>query len=314
MSHKELLARHRKVLPDWVGLYYDEPIALDRGEGRHVWDTEGNRYLDFFGGILTTMSGHAVPEVVEAVRAQADKMLHSSTLYLIEPAIELAERIAELAPVDNPKVFFTSSGSEANETALLLAACYRRSGQVLALRNSYHGRSFATVAITGNRGWSPSALTPVNVSYVHGPYRLRSPFRELSDSDYIAACVDDLRSVIDTQTSGDVACMIAEPIQGVGGFATPPDGLFGAMREVLDDYGIPFVSDEVQTGWGRTGEHYWGIDAHGFRPDAQTGCHQRCAESKVELSSGDHYESLMLRAGKCRQAPVLTNHQFCGQA
>ncbi len=270
MSHRDLLARHRKVLPDWVALYYEEPIALDRGEGRHVWDVEGNRYLDFFGGILTTLSGHAVPEVIEAVHAQVDKMLHSSTLYLIEPAIELAERIAELAPVDNPKVFFTSSGSEANETALLLAACYRRSGQVLALRNSYHGRSFATVAITGNRGWSPSALTPVNVSYVHGPYRLRSPFRELSDADYIAACVDDLRSVIDTQTSGDVACMIAEPIQGVGGFATPPDGLFGAMREVLVDYGIPFISDEVQTGWGRTGEHFWGIDAHGFRPEMIT--------------------------------------------
>jgi len=270
MTHADLLARHRKVLPDWVALYYDEPIALARGEGRYVWDAEGNRYLDFFGGILTTMSGHGVPEIVEAVQRQAQAMLHSSTLYLIEPAIELAERIAELAPVDDAKVFFTSSGSEANETALLLAAAYRRSSQVLALRNSYHGRSFATVAITGNRGWSPSALTPVNVSYVHGGYRLRSPWREHSDGDYIGECVDDLRSVIDTMTSGDVACMIAEPIQGVGGFATPPDGLFGGMQKVLQEHGILFISDEVQTGWGRTGEHFWGIDAHGVRPDMVT--------------------------------------------
>ncbi|MBA3290535.1 MAG: aspartate aminotransferase family protein [Actinobacteria bacterium] len=270
MTHADLLARHRKVLPDWVALYYDEPIALARGEGRYVWDAEGNRYLDFFGGILTTMSGHGVPEIVEAVQRQAQAMLHSSTLYLIEPAIELAERIAELAPVDDAKVFFTSSGSEANETALLLAAAYRRSSQVLALRNSYHGRSFATVAITGNRGWSPSALTPVNVSYVHGGYRLRSPWREHSDGDYIGECVDDLRSVIDTMTSGDVACMIAEPIQGVGGFATPPDGLFGGMQKVLQEHGILFISDEVQTGWGRTGEHFWGIDAHGVRPDMIT--------------------------------------------
>jgi 4-aminobutyrate aminotransferase len=270
MSHEELLARHRNVLPDWLALYYEQPISLERGEGRHVWDTEGNRYLDFFAGILTTMSGHAVPEIVDAIKNQADKMLHSSTLYLIEPAIELAERIAELAPVDDGKVFFTSSGSEANETALLLAAAYRRSNQVLALRNSYHGRSFATVAITGNRGWSPSALTPVNVSYVHGGYRLRSPWSGHSDAAYIGECVDDLRGVIDTMTSGDVACLIAEPIQGVGGFATPPDGLFGAMHKVLDEHGILLISDEVQTGWGRTGEHFWGIDAHGVRPDMIT--------------------------------------------
>ncbi len=270
MSHEELLARHRKVLPDWLALNYEQPIALERGEGRYVWDTEGNRYLDFFAGILTTMSGHAVPEIVDTIKSQADKMLHSSTLYLIEPAIELAERIAELAPVDDGKVFFTSSGSEANETALLLSAAYRRSNQVLALRNSYHGRSFATVAITGNRGWSPSALTPVNVSYVHGGYKLRSPWRDHSDEAFIGECVDDLRSVIDTMTSGDVACLIAEPIQGVGGFATPPDGLFGAMHKVLDEHGILLISDEVQTGWGRTGEHFWGIDAHGVRPDMIT--------------------------------------------
>jgi 4-aminobutyrate aminotransferase len=270
MSQEELLARHRNVLPDWLALYYDEPIALERGEGRHVWDAEGSRYLDFFGGILTTMSGHAVVEIVDAIKNQANKMLHSSTLYLIEPAIELAERIAELAPVDNAKVFFTSSGSEANETALLLAAAYRRSNQVLALRNSYHGRSFATVAITGNRGWSPSSLTPVNVSYVHGGYRLRSPWRNHSDAAYIGECVDDLRNVIDTMTSGDVACLIAEPIQGVGGFVTPPDGLFGAMHKVLDEHDILLISDEVQTGWGRTGEHFWGIDAHGVRPDMIT--------------------------------------------
>ena len=241
-----------------------------RGEGRKVWDAEGNEYLDFFGGILTTISGHNVPEVVEAIREQAGRMLHSSTLYLIEPAIELAEKIAELSPLDDPKVFFVSSGSEANEAALLLAATYRRSNQVIALRNSYHGRSFATVGVTGNRGWSPSSFSPLTVSYVHGGYRYRSPFASYSDADYIKACADDLRNIIETTTSGDVACMIAEPIQGVGGFAVPPDGFFGAMKEVLDEYGILFVSDEVQTGWGRTGEHFWGIDAHGVTPDLIT--------------------------------------------
>lgn len=269
-EHKSLFKRHSQVMPSWVALNYSEPISLVRGEGCRVWDAEGNEYLDFFGGILTTISGHNVPEVVSAIREQAGRILHSSTLYLIEPAIELAEKIAELSPLDDPKVFFVSSGSEANEAALLLAATYRRSNQVLALRNSYHGRSFATVGVTGNRGWSPSSLSPLAVSYVHGGYRYRSPFASLSDADYIKACADDLRNIIETTTSGDVACMIAEPIQGVGGFAVPPDGFFGAMKEVLDEYGILFISDEVQTGWGRTGDHFWGIDAHGVKPDAIT--------------------------------------------
>lgn len=269
-THAELLRRHRAVLPSWLALYYDEPIALVRGEGRHVWDAEGTRYLDLFGGILTTMTAHALPEVVAAVREQAGRLLHSSTLYLIEAQIALAERIAALAPIPDAKVFFTTSGTEANEAALLLACTARRSQQVLAVRNSYHGRSFATVAITGNRGWSPSSLSPVDVKYVHGGYRLRSPFGHLDDDAFIAACAEDLRDVLITQTAGDVACLIVEPIQGVGGFATPPDGLFAAFKEVCDEHGILFVTDEVQTGWGRTGEHLWGIEAHGVVPDLLT--------------------------------------------
>jgi 4-aminobutyrate aminotransferase len=269
-THAELLRRHRAVLPSWMALYYDEPIALVRGEGRTVWDAEGTAYLDLFGGILTTMTAHALPEVVEAVREQAGRMLHTSTLYLIEQQIALAERIAELAPIPDAKVFFTTSGTEANEAALLLATTARRSNQILAMRNSYHGRSFAAMAITGNRGWSASSLSPVDVKYVHGGYRYRSPFRDLDDEAFTTACVDDLVDVLATQTAGDVACLIAEPIQGVGGFTVPPDGFFAAMKEVCDAHGILFVSDEVQTGWGRTGDHYWGIDAHGVEPDLLT--------------------------------------------
>ncbi|MDQ4027758.1 MAG: aspartate aminotransferase family protein [Actinomycetota bacterium] len=270
MQEKRLIDRHRLVMPSWVALYYDEPISLVRGEGRRVWDSDGNEYLDFFGGIVTTLAGHGVAEIVDAVQQQAGKILHTSTLYLIEPAIELAEKIADLSRIPDAKVFFCCSGSEANEAALLLAACAKRSNQVLALRNSYHGRSFATVGISGNRGWSPSSFSPLVVSYVHDGYRYRSPFRHLSDDDFIKACADDLRNVIETTTSGQVACMIAEPIQGVGGYATPPDGFFHAMKEVLDEFGILFISDEVQTGWGRTGDHFWGIDAHDVLPDAIT--------------------------------------------
>lgn len=270
MKNISLIDRHRNVLPKWMALYYQEPISIVRGEGRTVWDGEGREYLDFFGGILTTMTGYNVAPVVEAIREQAAKMLHTSTLYLIESQIELAEKIADLSGIANAKVFFTNSGSEANDAALMLATAYRRSNHVLAMRHSYHGRSFSTVPVTGTATWSPSPLSPFNVSFVHGSYRYRSPFRALSDADYIEACADDLQNILDVAASGDVACLIAEPILGVGGFATPPDGLFGRFKEVLDKTGILFISDEVQTGWGRTGENFWGYQAHGLTPDLMT--------------------------------------------
>ena len=269
-SPSELLSRHRKVMPSWLSLYYDEPLELVSGEGRHVQDSNGTSYLDFFGGILTTSTGYNVPEVVDAIREQAGRMLHTSTLYLIRPMIELAERISELSTIPDAKVFFVSSGTEAVEAALMISCSARSSNQVLALRNSYHGRSFTAMSVTGNRSWSSSSLSPLNVSYVQSGNRLRSPFGQLSDKEFINACVRDLRDVIETTTSGDVACMIAEPIQGVGGFIVPPDGFFGAMKKVLDEYGILFVSDEVQTGWGRTGEHFWGFQAHDIQPDLLT--------------------------------------------
>lgn len=269
-THAEMLTRHREVLPSWMALYYKDPISLVSGDGRRVTDAEGNEYLDFFGGILTTMTGYNVPKVVDAIKAQAEKMLHTSTLYLIESQISLAEKVTELSGIPNAKVFFTNSGTEANDAALMMASQYRTSNQILAMRNSYHGKSHSTIAITGNASWSATSFSPFNVTYVHGGYKLRSPFGHLPDAEFTQACVADLRDLLNTATAGDVAAMIAEPIQGVGGFATPPDGFFGAMKEVLDEHGILFISDEVQTGWGRTGEHFWGYEAHGFTPDLLT--------------------------------------------
>jgi 4-aminobutyrate aminotransferase len=267
----ELHDRHRRVIPNWVGLYYDEPLEIVSGKGSRVTDASGRSYLDFFCGILTNMLGYDVPEVREAVERQlATGIAHTSTLYLIRNQIELAEKIARLSGIENAKVFFTNSGTEANETALLLATAARRSSQVLALRNSYHGRSFGAVAITGNRSWKSSQLAPFGVHYLHGTDRELPAFAGLSDADYISAATADLRHVLATATAGDVACLIAEPIQGVGGFALPPDGLFAAYQEVLNEHGILIISDEVQTGWGRTGEHFWGISAHGVVPDMMT--------------------------------------------
>ncbi|POX36357.1 aspartate aminotransferase family protein [Streptomyces sp. Ru73] len=256
-----LHARHRSVLPEWLTLLYDRPIELTHGEGRHVWDSDGNRYLDFFGGILTTMTAHALPEVTKAVAEQAGRIIHTSTLYLSRPMVELAERIAALSGIPDARVFFTTSGTEANDAALLLATTYRRSNQILAMRNSYHGRSFSAVGVTGNQSWSPTSLSPLQTLWVHGGVRSRGPFAHLSDAQYIEACVADLKDVLQ-QTSGGVAALIAEPVQGVGGFTNPPDGLYAAFREVLAEHGILWISDEVQTGWGRTGDHFWGWQAH----------------------------------------------------
>ena len=264
----ELLARHREALPSWLVLYYDQPIELVRGEGALVWDSAGREYLDFFGGIVTTISGHVVPKLVEALTEQAGRIAHTSTLYLIRPMVELAERLTGLAPIDPPtKAFFVGSGTEAIEAALLFATTWRRSNEIIALRNSYHGRSFGAVGVTGNKGWSATSFSPLNVTYALAPYCYRCPLG-LTYPECGVACAEDLRNVIETTTTGEPAAMIAEPIQGVGGFVTPPPEYFGIVKSILDEFGIPFIADEVQTGFGRLGEHFWGIESWDVRPDA----------------------------------------------
>jgi 4-aminobutyrate aminotransferase len=257
----DLLARHRAVIPTWVGLYYDDPIEIVSGKGCRVTDGQGRSYLDFFAGILTSMLGYDLPEVREAVERQlATGVVHTSTLYLIRNQVELAEKIARLSGIADAKVYFTSSGTEANEVALLAALSARRADQVLAMRGSYHGRSFGAVAATGNPAWKMSSHSPFGAHFLHG-----------TDGWSAEACVEDLRGLLSGGVHpADVACLIAEPVQGVGGFTMPPDGLLGAYKEVLDEHGILLISDEVQTGWGRTGEHFWGIGAHGVVPDAMT--------------------------------------------
>ena len=270
MNPDELRKRHAAALPEWIALYYERPMELVRGEGFRVWDSEGNEYLDFFGGIVTTISGHVVPEIVEAVQEQATKIFHSSTLYLIENQVKLAEKLIELAPISgDKKVFFTVSGTEANEAALLFATTYRGSSEVIALRSSYHGRSFATMGITGQSSWRPTARSPLDVQYVANPYQYRCSFCR-NEGRCNLLCADDLHAVIETQTTGHVAAFIAEPIQGVGGFIEAPPGYFERVKEILDKTGVLLISDEVQTAFGRTGSHFWGIEAFDAEPDLVT--------------------------------------------
>jgi len=267
---RSLRERHAAVMPDWMSLYYDEPLELVSAEGRTVLGSDGRSYLDCFGGLLATMVGHAIPEITEAIRRQSERILHSSTLYLLSGQVRLAERLAAASRMRDPRVFFVNSGTEAVEAALLIATAHASSNQVLALRGSYHGRSFGTVATTGIRAWSATGLSPLQVSYLHSGYRLRSPFRDLDDARFIDACIDEMRTIIETSTSGRIAGMLVEPVQGAGGFAEPPSGFLSRTQEVLDEYGIPLISDEVQTAWGRTGRGPYGIHAHGVVPQIMT--------------------------------------------
>jgi 4-aminobutyrate aminotransferase len=269
----ELIKRHKDVMPGWISLYYDDPIELSHGEGFRVWDSEGNEYLDFFGGIVTTISGHNIPEIVEAVREQAGKILHSSTLYLIENQVKLAEKLISLSPISgDQKVFFVSSGSEANEAALLFATQHRRSSEVLAMRGSYHGGSFGTMGITGQSTWRPTSRSALDVTYAMPPHHSYSSLygRYEKDAEFAKACADDMRDLIRTATTGHVAALIAEPVQGVGGFIELPPEYIREVKEVLDETGILYISDEVQTAFGRTGTHFWGIEESGIEPDMIT--------------------------------------------
>src|SRR5438552_16635265 len=190
----DLLARHRAVLPAWQMLYYDEPVEIVSGKGCRVTDANGRSYLDFFGGVLTVSLGYDVAEVREAVERQLRTgVVHTSTLYLVRSQIELAEKIARLSGIPDARVFFTNSGSEANEAALLVATNYRRSSQILALRGSYHGRTFAVMGATGVRSWSASPLSALRVSFLHSGDRLRGVLAGRTDEEFVDGSVADLR-------------------------------------------------------------------------------------------------------------------------
>jgi 4-aminobutyrate aminotransferase len=263
---RSLRERHAAVIPHWVDQMYAEPLELVSGQGAVVTDSEGREYLDFFAGLATTAMGHNLPELVDAVKDQLGRIIHSSTLYLIRPMVELAELLVEITPPRQEKAFFVNSGTEAVDAALLVATNFRRSHQVIAFRQSYHGRSFSAVAVTGNRGYSASAFSPLNVQYAPYGSCYRCPFH-LTYPSCGVACARDLETVIETQTAGDVAAVIVEPIQGVNGFVTPPPEFLPIVREICDRYGILLISDEIQTGFGRTGEALWGIEADGVEAD-----------------------------------------------
>lgn len=267
-----LLARQQRVLlpAQTKMLYYgDEPLAVAKAKGPYVWDVEGNRYLDFFGGILTVSIGHCNDEVVEATVAQLRTVGHTSTLYINEITIKVAEKIAAITPGRLQVSFFTNSGTEADEMAVLAARMYTGNTDIIALRHAYSGRSLAMMSATGHAPWRLGNVFDGAIKHVRSPYLYRAPV-PMSEEDFVELCVRDLEELIATCTNGRIAAFMAEPIQGVGGFVVAPKDYFKRILPIIKEAGGLLIIDEVQTGWGRTGKYWCGIEHWGVEPDIMT--------------------------------------------
>src|SRR5690349_21222322 len=253
MTKQEIILANQEFLLPAVFHFYKEPLVIARAKDQYVWDADGKQYLDFLGGIVTISVGHCNDQVNAKVHKQLDTLQHVSTVFANEPQAALAKKIASITPGGKlTKSFFTNSGTEANETAILTARCYTGRTEVVALRHSYHGRSAMMMTATGNAGWRLGGVPQAGVTFAHNAYCYRCPFG-LSYPDCGVKCAEDVEEVIRTTTSGQIAAFIAEPIQGVGGFITPPKEYFPIVDKIVHKYGGVFISDEVQTAWGRTG-------------------------------------------------------------
>lgn len=265
----EAVRKHKEFLFPAVATYYQEPVALVKGEGEYVWDDQGNKYLDCFGGVLTVSVGHANPKINAAIIDQINKITHTSTLYANEPQSNLAEKLAEISPGNLKKSFFTSTGTEADDTAVLAAKLATGRHEIVVLRHSYSGRSATALSSIGHSTWKPIASQVAGVVHAHAPYCYRCPFNATPDNCGLA-CANDIEELIQTTTTGEIAAFMAEPILGVGGFIVPPKGYFERAYEISRNHGGLCISDEVQTGWGRTGDKWFGIEQWDVTPDIMT--------------------------------------------
>ena len=269
MDSQTVRAKHREFLFPCVANYYQEPVVITQASGACVRDADGRDYLDFFGGILTLGVGHCHPEVTERLQAQLARLVHTSTVYPTEEIVRVAEKLARITPGKLKKSFFTSSGTEADETAIMLAKIYTGRQEIIALRHSYAGRSMNAIAITGQSPWRILPTQVPGIKHGLSPYCYRCPLGLTYPSCEIK-CAQDLEELIRTETTGSPAAFIAEPIQGAGGFITPPKEYFQIAVGIVRKYGGVFICDEVQTGWGRTGDTWCGIEHWGVDPEIMT--------------------------------------------
>jgi alanine-glyoxylate transaminase/(R)-3-amino-2-methylpropionate-pyruvate transaminase len=268
-SAEHVLALRKQYLNPGLFLYYKNPIMIVEGKMQFVWDDTGKRYLDGLGGIVTVSVGHCHPYVVAAAQKQNETLQHSTTIYLQPRIAEFAEKLASKMPGDLKVCYFVNSGSEANDLALLMARLSTGNYDMIALRNGYHGGNASGMGATAHSSWKFNVPQAFGVHHAVAPYPYRGHFG-YDDPDAGRKYAEDVKSLIEYATPGKVAGFIAESIQGVGGFVEFPQGYLKHTYEHVRAAGGVCIADEVQTGFGRTGTHYWGFETQGVTPDIVT--------------------------------------------
>ncbi len=270
-SKAEVFAKRQQYLNPGLFLFYKEPIQIVEGHMQYLWDERGRRYLDAIGGIVVISVGHCHPKIVEAVQQQVAKLTHTTTIYLNPVIVEYAQRLADHFPAEAglESTYFTNSGSESNELAVMMAHLYTGNFEIITLRNGYHGGLSATMGMTAMSNWKFPLPGANGVKHATPGYCYRCP-HGLEYPSCRMRCARALAEIIDYDTCGKVAAFIAEPIQGIGGVVEPPEEYFPIVYDIVRAAGGLCISDEVQTGFARTGTKFWGFENYNVTPDIVT--------------------------------------------
>ena len=266
LSRDDVLALRRHYVHPSVFALYKEPIMIVDGYMQWLFDEKGTRYLDMIAGIVTVSCGHRHPKVIEAITEQLRHLQHATTIYLHPNLPRLAQRVAGKMPDGLDITYFVNSGSEANELAVNMARAFTGNIDVIALRNAYHGMSSTSMGLTSHHTWKPVIPQGERIHHTMNPDPYRNPF-EGTPEEIAAKSAEELRDLLRFSTPGQVAAFIAEPIQGVGGASHGHPSFLSEAYGIIREHGGLCIADEVQTGFGRTGDHYWGFQHSGVVPD-----------------------------------------------
>ncbi|MNM92707.1 5-aminovalerate aminotransferase DavT [compost metagenome] len=262
---EQVLKKREQYFYPCTSHFYRNPPQLVKGEMQYLYGHDGKRYTDFFAGVSVVASGHCNPEIAERTAEQLRTLQHTCTIYLTQPNVDLAERLADVLPGNLRRTFFVNSGSEANEGALLLARMHTGRRGFLALEQGLHGRTYLTMSVTGLQMWrtDPQLAQDTDVTFIPRPYE-----RGLSADEAARRSLAALEAAL-AEKGDTIAAMIAEPIQGNAGIIAPADWYFAEVKRLLEQHGVLLIADEIQTGFGRTGRMF-AMDRYGVTPDILT--------------------------------------------
>jgi len=264
-TKEELISKYKEYLMPCVVTFYDEPLCLDHGEREWLYDIDGNKFLDWYSGIMVVVSGYSNPKISNAVKDQVGKLQHTSTFFLNQPIVDLAEKLAQITPGKLKQSFFVNSGSEAVEGAVELAQIATGNNTIIGLTHGYHGRTVLTRSLTSHFMWRTSPVNISNIYYTPNAYCYRCSFNA-SPGNCDMECAKYLEEVILSETNGKIGAVVAETIQGVGGIIIPPTDYFKVLSKICREHDGLLIIDEVQTGFGRTGK-WFAIEDYGVEPD-----------------------------------------------